>query len=153
MPSVRPTSTTTRAAFNPWKKLAKPSCVVRNCPSASVSPSSPNMQMAPLAAQIYAHRQTVEIGAKLTARMLFSGAPCCHLFQIQLFLQLSHQFCQHFLRIPLHRATRLRTLRRPFTILSKVVMLLPRNSSFLSRWNSDELVSQGGGFPLELLDL
>jgi superfamily II DNA or RNA helicase len=30
---------------------------------------------------------------------------------------------------------------------------LPRNSCFLSRWNSDELVSQGGGFPLELLDL
>jgi hypothetical protein len=71
--------------------------------------------MAPLVAQIYAHRQTIEIGAKLTARMLFSGASCCHLFPIQLFLQLSHQFRQHFFRIPLHRAPRLRTLRRQFT--------------------------------------
>src|SRR5947207_11157549 len=33
--------------------------------------------------------------------MLFSGARCCHLFRIQLFLQLSHQLRQHFLRIPL----------------------------------------------------
>lgn len=39
-----PTSTTTRAAFNPWKKVAKSSCVVRNCPSARVSPSRPKMQ-------------------------------------------------------------------------------------------------------------
>ncbi len=57
--------------------------------------------MAPLVAQIYAHRQTVEIGAKLISLMLFFGARCCHLFPIQLFLQLSHQFRQHFLRIPL----------------------------------------------------
>jgi hypothetical protein len=84
--------------------------------------------MAPLVAQIYAHRQTIEIGAKLTARMLFSGARCCHLFRIQLFLQLSHQFCQHFLGIPLHRAPRLRTLRRQFTILSRVAMLLQGRS-------------------------
>jgi hypothetical protein len=34
-----------------------------------------------------------------------------------------------------------------------LILFLPRNSCFLSRWNSDELVSQGGGFPLELLDL
>jgi len=40
---------------------------------------------APLVAQIYAHRQTVEIGAKLTALMLFSGARCCHLCRIQFF--------------------------------------------------------------------
>jgi hypothetical protein len=31
-------------------------------------------------AQIYAHRQTVEVGPKLSSRMFFSGAPCCHLF-------------------------------------------------------------------------
>jgi hypothetical protein len=35
----------------------------------------------------------------------------------------------------------------------QIEIILPRNSCFLSRWNSDELVSQGGGFPLELLDL
>jgi serine beta-lactamase-like protein LACTB len=29
----------------------------------------------------------------------------------------------------------------------------PETRAFLSRWNSDELVSQGCGFPLELLDL
>jgi hypothetical protein len=40
-------------------------------------------------AQIYAHRQTVETGAKLTALMLFSGAGCCHLFRIQLFFSFS----------------------------------------------------------------
>jgi hypothetical protein len=62
-------------------------------------------------------RQTVEIGAKLTALMLFSGARCCHLFRIQLFFQLSHQFRQHFFRIPLHRAPRLRRLRCRFTLL------------------------------------
>src|SRR6266478_8825123 len=61
-------------------------------------------------------------------RMLFSGAPCCHLFPIQLFLQLSHQFRQHFFRIPLHRAPRLRTLRRHFTLLSTIVMLLQGRS-------------------------
>jgi hypothetical protein len=37
--------------------------------------------------------------------------------------------------------------------LAMAFLSLPRNSCFLSRWNSDELVSQGGGFPLELLDL
>src|SRR5258705_956714 len=35
----------------------------------------------------------------------------------------SHQFCQHFLRIPQHRAPRLRTLLRQFTLLSRIVML------------------------------
>jgi hypothetical protein len=55
--------------------------------------------MAPLASQIHAHRQTVEIGAKLTALMLC----CCPLFRIQFSFQLSYQFRQHFFRIPLHR--------------------------------------------------
>ena len=80
-------------------------CVVRSCPSASVSPlQTQNAVMAPLVAQIYAHRQTVEIGAKLTALTLFSGIRCCHLFRSQPFFQLSHQLRQHFFRIPLHRA-------------------------------------------------
>jgi len=65
---------------------------------------SQNAVMAPLVSQIHAHRKTVEIGAKVNSRMLLSGVRCCHLFRIQLFLQLSHQFRQHFLRIPLHRA-------------------------------------------------
>jgi len=30
---------------------------------------------------------------------------------------------------------------------------LLRNSCFSSRWNSDELISQADGFPVELLDL
>jgi hypothetical protein len=51
---------------------------------------SQNAVMAPLVPQIHSHRQTVEIGAKLTALMLFSGARCCHLFRIQLFFQLSY---------------------------------------------------------------
>ena len=59
---------------------------------------------------------------------LFSGAPCCHLSRIQLFLQIFHQFRQYFFRIPLHRAPRLRTLRRQFTILSRVVMLFQGRS-------------------------
>jgi hypothetical protein len=29
----------------------------------------------------------------------------------------------------------------------------PQNLVLLSRWNLDELVSQSGGFPLEVLDL
>ena len=33
------------------------------------------------------------------------------------------------------------------------IIYSPETRAFLSRWNSDELVSQGCGFPLELLDL
>src|SRR6266852_8825105 len=43
---------------------------------------------APLVAQIHAHRQTVQIGAKLTSLILFS-ARCCHLFRIQLSFSLT----------------------------------------------------------------
>src|SRR5262249_39575530 len=39
-----PTSKITRAAANAWKNAATSSRVVRNCPSPSVSPSSPKMQ-------------------------------------------------------------------------------------------------------------
>jgi hypothetical protein len=46
-----------------------------------------NAVMAPLVAKIHAHRQTVQIVAKLTSLILFS-ARCCHFFRIQLFFQL-----------------------------------------------------------------
>jgi hypothetical protein len=39
-----PTSITTRATVNAWKNAPTSSCVVRNCPSVSVSPSKPKMQ-------------------------------------------------------------------------------------------------------------
>jgi hypothetical protein len=39
-----------------------------------------NAVVAPLVTQIYAHCQTVEVGAKLTALMLFSGTRCCTFF-------------------------------------------------------------------------
>jgi hypothetical protein len=51
-----------------------------------------NAVVAPLVPQIHTHRQTIEIGAKLASLMLFSGARCCELFRIQLFLQFSYQF-------------------------------------------------------------
>src|ERR1035438_7563370 len=89
-----------------------------------------NAVVAPLVPQIHTHRQTIEIGVKLTSRMLFSGARCCHLFRIQLFLQFSHQFRQHFLRIPPHRAPRLRRFRCRFTLLSRIVMLLQGRSPY-----------------------
>src|ERR1700733_6487454 len=66
----------------------------------------------------------VEIGSKLPLLILFSGPRCCHLLRIQLFLQLGHQFCQHLLRIPPHRAPRLCPFRCRFTLLSRIVMLL-----------------------------
>jgi len=44
-----------------------------------------------LVPQIHTHRQTIEIGAKLASLMLFSGARCCELFRIQLFLQFSYR--------------------------------------------------------------
>ncbi len=100
-----PTSTTTRA--RPIQPLEKGCQILLRPPQLSFrqrfSLQTQNAVMAPLVAQICAHRQTVEIGAKLTALMLFSGARCCHLCRIQLFFQLSHQFRQHFFRIPLHR--------------------------------------------------
>src|ERR1035437_9554940 len=89
-----------------------------------------NAVVAPLVPQIHTHCQTIEIGVKLTSRMLFSGARCCHLFRIQLFLQFSHQFRQHFLRIPPHRAPRLRRFRCRFTLLSRIVMLLQGRSPY-----------------------
>src|ERR1039458_8820695 len=89
-----------------------------------------NAVVAPLVPQIHTHRQTIEIGVKLPSRMLFSGARCCHLFRIQLFLQFSHQFRQHFLRIPPHRAPRLRRFRCRFTLLSRIVMLLQGRSPY-----------------------
>jgi hypothetical protein len=60
--------------------------------------------VAPSVAQIHTRRQTVESGATLTSLTLFSAAPGCHPFRIQLFLELSRQFRQQILLIPLHRA-------------------------------------------------
>ena len=62
-----------------------------------------NAVVAPLVPQIHAHRQTVEIGAKLTSLMLFSCARC-YRSRIQLFPQFPYQLRQHFLRFPLHWA-------------------------------------------------
>jgi hypothetical protein len=39
-----PTSITTRAGVMAWKNSATSACVVRNCPSLSVSPTNPKMQ-------------------------------------------------------------------------------------------------------------
>src|ERR1700676_2934179 len=64
------------------------------CSSCSIGPPDPH------------HRQTIEIGAKLTSLRLFYGTRCCELFRIQLFLQFSYQFRQHFLRIPSEWASR-----------------------------------------------
>src|SRR5580693_2248574 len=83
-----------------------------------------NAVVAPLVPRSTPTVGTVEIAAKLTALMLFSGARCCRFFRIQLFLQLSHQFCQHFLRIPLHWAPRLRPLGCRFTLFPRIAMLL-----------------------------
>jgi hypothetical protein len=81
-------------------------------------------------ASFHTHRQTIEIGAKLTSLMLFSGARCCELFRIQLFLQFSHQFRQHFLRVPSDWASRLRPLRCRFTLPSRIVMLVQGRSPY-----------------------
>jgi len=81
-----PTSITTRAAFNPWKKVA----ILLRCPQLPLRQHLPlqslNAVIATLVAQIYAHRQTVEIREKLTALMLFSGARRCHLISDPAFL-------------------------------------------------------------------
>src|SRR5882724_5831338 len=111
---------------------------IRQCPPASYAtvpppafpPPDPECSSGSIGSLDHTHHQTIEIGAKLTSLMLFSGAGCCHLFRIQLSLQFSHQFRQHFLRVPLHRAPRLRPLRCRFPLLSRIVMLLQGRSPY-----------------------
>ncbi len=70
-----PTSKTTRAAFNAWKNFGD---VLLRRTQLSLCQRFPlqtqNAVVAPLVAQIYAHRQRVEIGAKLTTQRLFCSA-------------------------------------------------------------------------------
>ena len=130
-----------RESVSPPRKPLAPHSMperIRQCPPASYATvlrqrftlQTQNAVVAPLVPQIHTHRQTIEIGAKLASLMLFSGARCCGLFRIQLFLQLSHQLCQHFLRIPSDWASRLRLLRCRFTLLSRIVMLLQGRSPY-----------------------
>ena len=68
------------------KRRQVPPALSATVPPPVFPPSKPKMQlMAPLVPQIHSHRQTVEIGPKLTSRMPISRARCYRFFRIQLF--------------------------------------------------------------------
>src|SRR2546427_12836934 len=89
----------------PQRILQRPAASSATVPP-PVFPPPQNAVVAPLVAQIHAHRQTVEIGAKPTSVWLFSCPRYYHL-RIQFFPQFPHQLRQHFLHVLLHWPPRL----------------------------------------------